>query len=209
MWASLQGEQWDKALDRLAENEYTIIDDFLPEAVLAKVEAAFDLVEAEGALRAAKIGESTEEQRISEIRSDYIHWLDRESQPELEGFFAGIDSLRAQLARMMFISLLGYEFHLAKYPVGAFYKAHLDQFDRRENRQLSLVIYLNKSWQHWDGGELKIHSRSPEIIPPLYNRAVLFRSATVLHEVLPAKKPRRSLTGWLLKRPSNVGALGI
>lgn len=209
MWASLQGEQWDKALDRLAEFDYTVIDDFLPQSVLDSVEAEFERVEQAGALKAAKIGESSEEQRIAEIRSDYIHWLDRASQTTLEPFFSGVDQLREELARAMYVSLLGYEFHLAKYPVGAFYKAHLDQFDRRDNRQLSLVIYLNKGWEPGDGGELKIHCENSEVIAPLYNRAVLFRSATVLHEVLPALKPRRSLTGWLLKRPSGVGALGL
>ncbi len=209
MWASLQGEQWDKALDRLAEYDYTVIDDFFPQSVLDSVEAEFERVEQAGALKAAKIGESSEERRIAEIRSDYIHWLDRASQTTLEPFFSGVDQLREELARAMYVSLLGYEFHLAKYPVGAFYKAHLDQFDRRDNRQLSLVIYLNQGWEPGDGGELKIHCENPEVIAPLYNRAVLFRSATVLHEVLPALKPRRSLTGWLLKRPSGVGALGL
>ena len=209
MWPSLKGEHWDSVLDRLAADDYAIIDSFLPQNVLDRIEATFDAVEAEDRLHAAKIGHASEEQRISEIRSDYVHWLDRERDCDLEPFFAGIDDLRIAVGRAMYISLLGYEFHLAKYPPGAFYKAHLDQFDHRDNRQLSLVIYLNTSWQPGDGGELKIHGDRPAIVEPRYNRAVLFRSDRVLHEVLIAHKSRRSLTGWLLKRPSSVAVLGL
>ena len=72
-----------------------------------------------------------------------------------------------------------------------------------------LYCHLNEGWVKGDGGELKIHKPLERVVDPVFNRLVLFRSDTVLHEVLPARKPRRSLTGWLLKQPSDVGILGI
>jgi len=129
---------------------------------------------------------------------------------QLGVFFELIEELMERLKRELFLSLQGYEFHFALYPPGGFYKSHLDQFGARSNRMISFIIYLNENWQSGDGGELRIHKHDQKIdIEPLMNRTVLFRSDCILHEVLSATKPRRSLTGWLLKRPSGVGILGI
>jgi len=87
----------------------------------------------------------------------------------------------------------------------------LDQFRGRNNRLISCVLYLNENWKVGDGGELQLYNTSGEVpthrIEPLRNRMVFFRSDTVWHEVLPAHAPRKSLTGWLLYRPSGVGAV--
>ncbi|MEY2963310.1 MAG: hypothetical protein RL754_571 [Bacteroidota bacterium] len=202
-------EQWSNWLDRLAADHFVVMDGFLPQHILDLIETEFNNTVEQGELRPAKIGDSFEAKRISEIRSDKIYWLDRNRDAHLTPFFDLIGQVNSAVAQGLFLSLEGYEFHLAQYPPGAFYKAHLDQFESRSNRMLSLVIYLNKSWEKGDGGELVIHQPSELTVEPIYNRAILFRSDTVLHEVLPAVKPRRSLTGWLLKRPSGVGMLNL
>lgn len=202
-------EQWSNWLDQLADDHFVIMDQFLPQIILEAIEHTFKVVEQEELLHAAKIGDSTSASRISEIRSDMTYWLDRQRDVALAPFFGLIEEVLQTTSRGLFLSLEGFEFHLAKYPQGAFYKAHLDQFEARSNRMLSFIIYLNDGWQYGDGGELVIHSPSHKVVEPLYNRAVLFRSDTVLHEVLPAVKPRRSVTGWLLKRPSDVGIFNL
>jgi SM-20-related protein len=147
---------------------------------------------------------------MPEIRSDLTYWLDRDRDTDLNPFFSLLEDLMECLKQELFLSLQGFEFHFALYPAGGFYKPHIDQFDTRSNRMISMIVYLNAHWKEGDGGELRIHQESNFIdIAPIMNRAVLFRSDCVLHEVLPSVTPRRSLTGWLLKRPSGVGVFGL
>ncbi|MGB1183957.1 MAG: 2OG-Fe(II) oxygenase [Schleiferiaceae bacterium] len=209
MWPEFTSATWDHAMDLFAEQHFVVLDDFLPQEVLTDVCRYFQQVEAENLLKAASIGPGQERTRISEIRSDFVHWLDRFPEGELEEFFKGMDALRGAIARALFLSLRGYEFHLAKYPEGAYYKPHFDQFGDRENRMISVVIYLNENWLPEHGGALKMHRPQEHTVEPMMNRLVLFRSDTVLHEVLPSNRTRRSLTGWLLKHPASVGVLGL
>lgn len=92
------------------------------------------------------------------------------------------------------------------YPKGSFYKRHLDQFNNRSNRMITMIIYLNENWKKEDGGELKIYKNNTEIlVEPLANRSIIFKSAALEHEVLPTNAGRNSITGWFLYQPSGVG----
>ena len=147
------------------------------------------------------------------IRADEIFWLDRNNcTSELQTFFDFINHFIPLLNQSLFTSIKDFEFHLAHYPTGAFYKKHLDQFKERNNRILSVIVYLNDNWQKGDGGELKIYSNQDEtqfeLVEPIGNRLAIFRSDCVWHEVLTANKSRKSLTGWLLKQPQGLGFLG-
>ena len=208
MYLKHSDEQWSKWFYTLAKNDFVLIDDFFPVTLLSVV---WDLFQKQETLfRPAKVGQASAEQRVTEIRSDMTYWLDRQHDVEINEFFLLVEDIMERLKFELFLSLQGFEFHFALYPPGGFYKPHLDQFDARSNRMISVIIYLNENWQPGDGGELRIHKDSGFIdVQPLLNRAIIFRSDCVLHEVLPASKPRRSLTGWLLKRPSGVGVLGI
>ncbi|MFZ9756226.1 MAG: 2OG-Fe(II) oxygenase, partial [Bacteroidia bacterium] len=122
------------------------MEDFLPASILTLVDDFFAVQLAEGALAPAKIGTAFEEQRQAEIRSDFICWIDQGQHPQLNPFFQLIEELKGLVAQELFLSLEGFEFHLAQYPPGGFYKPHLDQFKARNNRMLSLVNYLNRHW---------------------------------------------------------------
>jgi len=65
------------------------------------------------------------------------------------------------------------------------------------------VVYLNPGWLPEHGGALRLHpqGRHTEDIAPLGSRLVLFLSADMLHEVLPATRDRLSLAGWFRRRP--------
>jgi SM-20-related protein len=91
--------------------------------------------------------------------------------------------------------------HRTIYPIGSFYKRHLDQFKKDDKRKLSVICYLNTDWKESEGGQLRIYlpNGSTDIFP-LAGRLVCFRSDLLEHEVLPATRERLSLTGWLLDR---------
>lgn len=199
-------EQWLKWVDELSDNEYVIIDNFLSETVLDKVQTYFKEKKSDDDFRKASIG--TEGKVVSEIRGDYTYWLDSKNDIELHDFFELVRETITILNRYCYLSLTDFEFHLAWYPPGSYYHRHLDQFQGRSNRMVSFIIYLNEDWVEGDGGELKIFKADDELlVKPILNRAVLFKSADVPHEVLTTMKGRKSLTGWLLYQPAGLGYL--
>src|SRR5690606_22858277 len=110
-----------------------------------------------------------------------------------------LEALSHTLKEALFLSLKDYEVHMTIYPEGAFYKRHLDQFNRDDHRRLSAICYLNESWEESDGGQLRLYlPEGARDILPVAGRLVCFRSDQIEHEVLPANRPRLSLTGWLL-----------
>jgi len=115
------------------------------------------------------------------------------------------NELIENLKRHCFLSLSGSEFHIAKYPPGSHYNRHLDQFHHRNNRQITVLLYLNDQWKRGDGGELKIYRDQGDLlIEPIARRLLLFRSDVVEHEVLVTHVPRYSFTGWLLKKEPDL-----
>jgi SM-20-related protein len=204
---------WNFHFDQLAQQDYTIVDNFLPIEVYANIKSLFiDAIE-EDQLTQAGIGSLSKYQIKENIRGDEILWLDRaDCNDEIKSFFNFIETFIPNVNRELFTAIKDYEFHLAHYPAGGFYKKHLDQFKERNNRILSVIVYMNDNWQDGDGGELKIYKdqtgENHELIPPIGNRLAIFRSDIVWHEVLTAHKSRKSLTGWFLKQPQGLGFLG-
>lgn len=194
---------WDRQMDLLAQQNYLIIDNYFTPEQLTIAHHFFEQKQKENVFQKAAIGPSGNKKVISEIRGDYTYWLDRKKDIELKTVFENFDEVKSLLNRLMFLSLAGYEFHLAHYPKGSFYKKHLDQFDSRNNRMISMIIYLNKNWSTNDGGELRIYPEGEESvdIAPLENRCVIFRSDILFHEVLVSNTSRKSITGWMLYQP--------
>lgn len=202
---------WDEQMDLLAQQDYVIIDDFLTSEQLAIAHHFFDQKKAEDAFKKAAIGASGNSKVIQEIRGDYTYWIEREKDKELASIFDVLDEVKAILNRMLFLSIADYEFHLAHYPKGSFYKKHLDQFDGRSNRMISMLVYLNENWKEGDGGELRVYPEGKEFItiPPINNRCVMFRSDVLIHEVLVSHAPRKSITGWMLYQPAALPYIAL
>lgn len=200
---------WADIFDKMAQQDYVVMDDFLDENLIQDIMVFFQNKEHEDVFKKAAIGSSGNELIINEVRGDYTFWLDKNRDAELSDLFEVLDQVKFWINRMCFLSLLDYEFHLAHYPEGSFYKRHLDQFAGRNNRMISLIIYLNKDWKNGDGGELRIYPEGNGSldIQPLYNRCILFRSDTLEHEVLTAHKDRRSVTGWMFYKPTPLAVL--
>ena len=201
-------EAWIQWIDTLADQDFVVVDEFISPDLYRLIMDYFQTMENQNQLQKAGIGSSGEFQIKSAVRGDFIHWLDRAKDEKLSPFFELMDELNQKLRRYCYLSLTDSEFHVAKYPAGSHYDRHLDQFQERSNRQITVLIYLNENWKPGDGGELKIYRDSGDIlVEPIARLLLLFKSDCVEHEVLTTNVPRYSLTGWLLRQPSNVGYL--
>lgn len=199
-------EQWIDWIDRLAAHDFVVIDNFLPKDYYSNLKQFMLNAHEEDKFQRAGIGALANNQKEVSIRSDFTYWIDRKRDEEINYVFDLFHEMIEKLNRYCYLSLSGFEFHFAHYPKGSFYKKHVDQFKDRSNRLITLVFYLNDDWLLGDGGELKIyHEIGEQIIEPLANRCVLFKTDGMEHEVLKSYSNRYSLTGWLLYQPSGVG----
>ena len=142
-----------------------------------------------------------------EIRGDEVMWLDPELESiEQRSYFVAMEGLRLAMNQRFFLGLNDFEGHFAIYPVGAFYKPHLDRHSGTTNRIVTVILYLNPDWQPGDGGELRLWTKSGDregdsiLIEPRMGTLVSFMSGEFWHEVMPANKSRMSITGWLRQR---------
>jgi SM-20-related protein len=192
--------------DGLAENGFAIINDFLSSS---EVQAILELDEFKnGMLRFKKagIGKLQDKQINEAIRGDYIQWVDRTSAlPPIQTYLSRLHELISFVNQNLFLSLKDYEVHMTIYPEGSYYKRHLDQFKKDDHRKLSVICYLNENWQENEGGQLRIYlPEKPIDVLPIAGRLVCFRSDQLEHEVLPATRPRLSLTGWILDQHADL-----
>ncbi|MGB4812149.1 MAG: 2OG-Fe(II) oxygenase [Methylophilaceae bacterium] len=145
------------------------------------------------------------------LRGDATRWLEDDSSDPVEQVYLSLmQVLQHDLNRSLYLGLQSFESHFAIYPVGAFYKKHLDQFNndhfkQDDLRQVSSILYLNEAWQASDGGALRIyldngHDKKFLDISPIGGVLVVFMSSRFYHEVLPAKRDRISLAGWFKTR---------
>ena len=97
-----------------------------------------------------------------------------------------------------YTSLHEVELHFAVYPPGAYYKRHIDQFRTDSRRKFSVICYLNETWSQQDAGELILYLPDETLtIHPAGGRLVFFESGKIEHEVMPTRKERLSITGWM------------
>lgn len=154
-----------------------------------------------GALREAAVGHGADKTLRQDIRGDSTLWLDDERAGDAaRGFLAGLDALRAELNRELFLGISEVEAHYACYPAGTFYRKHRDRFRDSDARVVSLVGYLNDDWQEGDGGALRLYLPDGEIdVLPQGGTSVCFLSE-LEHEVLPATRQRLSIAAWMRRR---------
>jgi SM-20-related protein len=144
--------------------------------------------------------------RRDEIRGDDTCWLEEPLFAAERLLLADMEQLRLELNREAFLGLFDLEMHYAWYPPGAGYARHVDQLQGREDRVVSVVLYLNESWVPVDGGQLRLFDgQLARDVEPLAGRLVGFVTAGREHAVLPTQKERLSLTGWFRRRPPTHG----
>ncbi|MFB9886543.1 2OG-Fe(II) oxygenase [Balneatrix alpica] len=183
----------DAILDQLAEQGYAIVDGLLSDTLLQNLH---DDLHEQG-LRPARIGQ--DRLRMAEVRGDKIDWLDGNTPPQQE-FLGLTQSWQEAFNRSFYLGLNAAEFHYAYYPEGGGYQKHWDNFQGTNARVLTFITYLNRFWQPGDGGELVIYTEDDSavraLVAPTWGTSVLFFSDRFPHQVMPAVKPRASVTGW-------------
>lgn len=198
-----QSVNLERLADNLADQDYVIVDDFLNTSEVDDLIALVDHHLQKDNFSYAGIGRADEHEIDRSVRGDIIRWLDpADARPAAQLLLSRIRELMKELNRLLFLSMVDFECHLAVYPPGTYYERHLDQFRDRDFRKLSFVIYLNKEWQPDYGGDLILYKPDEEVrLLPGAGRIVLFRSDTLEHEVKRTEKQRLSITGWMLDRP--------
>jgi SM-20-related protein len=156
----------------------------------------------QGELAPAGIGRAGELQVREGVRGDRIQWLEPGQSPATDGYLQHLDALRVALNQGLYLGLEDFEGHFALYPPGAFYQKHLDRFRCDDRRTVSVVFYLNSDWQAEQGGALRLYLPDDahcDVLPEA-GTLLVFLSADMPHEVLPASRERLSLTGWFRRR---------
>lgn len=190
-------------IDRFAQDGWFVCPDFLDaETVAALREQGARRLEA-GDFHRASVGRATGASVRDQIRGDSVLWLDPSDADTAEQrYWEQIELLRQTLNRELYLGVADGEYHYAHYPVGAFYKRHLDRFRDDDARAVSCVFYLNDDWQDEQGGQLRIWLDDDQTreVAPQGGTLVCFLSDRFPHEVLPATRERWSITGWMRRR---------
>jgi SM-20-related protein len=197
---------FDSIADNLAEHGFAIADQFLSQREVSDILSLPDFKNGLDQFKKAGIGKNQGLQVNEAIRGDYIQWLDKQTSPEPTKIYLNrLHDLVQHLNQALYLSLKDFEVHMTIYPIGSYYKRHLDQFRHDDHRKLSVICYLNENWTAADGGQLKMHLKTGEHeILPVAGRLVCFRSDQIEHEVLPARRERLSLTGWILDQLADL-----
>lgn len=188
------------ALSDFKSKNYFIWDDFLSPGELALITADYLKIYNEGSFKLA--GTGNRERNVDlEIRTDESYWLDPLALTSSQSIFWNrLEELKNALNEYFFLGLWSLDGQYSRYPVGGFYRKHLDRFSNNDQRTVSAVLYFNSAWISGDGGELRIHGSEKTDLAPIGGRLVCFSSSKILHEVLPSNKTRLSFAGWWKSR---------
>lgn len=192
-------ESFEELIKSFIETKVGIAENFLSKALATLLKANIELLNNEGRMLTAKIGNKEDKRQDETVRSDKIFWIEKKNKYDNEKeFIDKIEDFIDYLNKTCFTNIKGFEFHYALYEVGSFYKIHKDQFKTDSSRKFSLISYLNENWTEEDGGQLIIYQKDKtQRILPNNQKAILFESDKIIHEVTTTNKVRMSVTGWL------------
>jgi len=202
----------DSTVDQLASGGYVVVDGWLGREGAGALRAELVSLSDRGCFAPSRVGADGQRQEAAMLRGDSICWFDVDARvggidgrrgvlpgPEVATFLARIILLREHLNRTCFLSLRRNECHAACYEPGTFYEAHLDNPSGESGRVISFSHYLSEREAGERGGCLRLHGMGVDRvdIEPRFDRLVVFQSRRVLHEVMPVRTRRLSMTGWM------------
>ncbi len=186
---------------RLLADGVAIQDGYLSLSRIRELKGCGELRRARGEFGAARVGAAQRLQRREEIRGDLTCWLGEPLFAEECTLLGDLEQLRLDLNRRGFLGLFDLELHYDWYPPGAGYARHVDQLQGRDQRTVSVILYLNEAWERGAGGELRIFdSAGARDIEPVAGRLVCFLTEGREHAVLPTRQGRSSISGWFRRR---------
>jgi hypothetical protein len=186
----------------LVETGVCVVDDALSAAEVLAARQELERVHAAGGLSTIALQEQ------SNVRNDLVGWLETSAlaaTPALAPVVALLRGIPAEVQRHAGWRLAVPHLVQAALYDGtpgspSFYHKHVDCSDPQSNpRRLTAILYLNPGWETArDGGALRAHLRDGSVrdVAPAGGRLLLFNSAEVPHEVLPARAPRLAVTLW-------------
>ena len=187
-------------LDDFEKKGWAEINDFIELEIALGIRSEITYLQNMQALKQASIGKQDQKTIDTTQRGDFISWIDSQEAPlNTLSYLKKANEIREDLNRNFFVGIRDYECHYALYPPGTFYKKHVDRHKNGSPRRVSTVLYLNPDWTDDHGGQLVIYNSddTTDIIQPEIGKLVLFLSE-LEHEVLPTKRERMSITGWML-----------
>lgn len=198
----------DEVLEGLCGEGLAVLDGYLGGAEVRALADCARQRRERGDFTEARIGADRDLKRRADIRGDSICWLAQGEFAAERALLESLETLRLRLNAGGLPGLFDLELHYAWYEAGAGYARHLDQPRNRSHRRVSLVLYLNEDWQGSDGGALRVFftpaasggAETHRDIVPVGGRLVAFLTEGREHTVLPAGRPRLSLTGWFRGR---------
>lgn len=194
----------ERIAEAIAARRYAIVSDFLSPADTLALRGEAQRHARDGRLVPAGVGRGAARVERHDIRGDRILWLAETSEiPAERTLRAALEALRLAINRELSLGLFDIEAHYAHYLPGACYARHRDRFRDDDARVLSGVLYLNDDWHAEEGGALRLYvdAASYRDVLPAGGTLVLFLSAEIEHEVLPATRSRWSIAGWFRRRP--------
>ncbi len=190
----------------LAERGWCVTPGFLAQELVDALRLELEADWQAGIFRRAGVGRGAQLAIRPEVRTDWVRWLDPQACSATRGrYLAALEQLRLAINGTLYSGLFDFEAHLAVYPPGTYYHRHLDQFIGIGTRRLTCTLYLNEGWRAVDGGQLRLYTDPDDPqhytdVLPSGGTLVTFLSARFLHEVLPARRTRMSMTGWFRTR---------
>lgn len=195
-------------IENIAQQGYAVIEQFINPQQISALAAQAKILQNAGKMHKAKTGTTKVENAT--LRGDFIHWIEESQASKAEMFYLGaMAELQQAINQVLFLGLFELESHFAIYLSGTGYQKHLDQFIGKAERKVSCILYLSDDWHSDDGGQLRMYlnkkddSRFIDITPEA-GTLVVFLSSDFLHEVLPTKRERMSITGWFRTRSLNT-----
>ncbi len=193
---------------RLLADGVAIQDGYLSLARIRELKACGERRRARGEFGAARVGADQRLQRREEIRGDLTCWFGEPLFAEERRLLGDLERLRLDLNRHGFLGLFDLELHYAWYPPGTGYARHVDQLQGRDQRTVSVILYLNEAWERGAGGELRLFDHEgARDIEPVAGRLVCFLTEGREHAVLPTRQGRSSISGWFRRRHRAAGSL--
>jgi SM-20-related protein len=199
-----------RIIDDLHDRGWSEQDGFLSPALMHALETECMASAKNGMLAMARVGLGATSSLQPAVRGDRIQWLEAGQSEACGQFLEIIEALRTALNRELFLGLHDYEGHFAFYAPGMSYQPHLDRFRGDDSRTVTITVYLNPAWLPEHGGALRLHPEGAATrdILPIGGRTVVFLSADMLHEVLPATRDRIAITGWFRRRAMRAPLAG-
>lgn len=193
----------------LRAHGHAVIDNWLPDGLVTDLAHTCRSLAVNRGLKPAGIGQGALRMEDERYRRTAMRWIEPPLTGAEETWLDHCGRLKTWLNEHLLLGLFDFECQYSVYPVGGYYRRHVDRFVADDRRTVSCVLYLNEEWVAADEGALRLYTDTDAVDPllevlPTRGRLVAFLSDRFPHEVLPTRRERLAIAGWFRRR-----ALGL